>query len=380
MRTENYTALLFLIAIWISGIQNLYAQEPQDSTRTKTDTWRYIDGDKTSEKSADSIYLKLKIKELKDEHEIYAFEQRKMLRQYVRDRNERFDDEKRKISDPTELKQLEAEFEADKKAYAEEVATRINAHKEMTDSQIAYLKVTDEVEDNSTLVGVSLEGIHFKKGNSRRYSRELDTESNFTFAFGYTFANGDNLDINDFSYGNNNYFGLGYQWSTAISKNQKWRFNYGLLYQSYGIELNGNRIFSPNTSETQVVNFGRPSEKRKFRQDQLVIPLHLEFGGAERREYDDGRIRYQRYNKWKGGIGGYAGINLSSRLKLKYENNGRDIKETSVNAFDTNILAYGVDAYVGYDFVVAYVRAGLNPIFKSGSVDAQYVSFGIRFQ
>jgi hypothetical protein len=51
-----------------------------------------------------------------------------------------------------------------------------------------------------------------------------------------------------------------------------------------------------------------------------------------------------------------------------------------VNAFDTNILAYGVDAYVGYDFVVAYVRAGLNPIFKSGSVDAQYVSFGIRFQ
>jgi hypothetical protein len=111
-----------------------------------------------------------------------------------------------------------------------------------------------------------------------------------------------------------------------------------------------------------------------------LIPLHFEFSGTDRKEYEDGRVRYVDYDKWKFGIGGYGGFNLSSRLKYKYELDNQEIKETTINAFDTNALVYGLDAYFGKGDLVIFGRMGLNNIFKTGSVDGQYVAFGIRFQ
>ena len=188
------------------------------------------------------------------------------------------------------------------------------------------------------------------------------------------------MGIDDFSYGNNNYFSIGFLNKYAFSNNQKWRFNYGLIYQSHGAELNGSRIFTPNTDDTEIAPIGFDVSKAKFRQDQLVVPLQLEFGGATKKEYDDGRVRYNQWDHWKAGIGGFVGFNLSSRLKLKYEENGRDIKNTNVDAFENEVLLYGVDAYIGHDSFTVFGRMNLNNVFKSGSVDAQYVSFGIRFQ
>jgi hypothetical protein len=57
-----------------------------------------------------------------------------------------------------------------------------------------------------------------------------------------------------------------------------------------------------------------------------------------------------------------------------------DIKQTTVSAFDNNVLVYGLDAYVGFDNWTLFGRMALNDIFQSGSVDGQYVAFGIRFQ
>jgi len=291
--------------------------------------------------------------------------------------------------DLSENKITEEQAEEFKVKNAEKLAKLITAHRLKTDADINLIKVNttspffdDAInQDKSSSVGISIEkGISVHVGDNREYQKKILTTSGFTLGFGYNFISGNDLGINDFSYGNNNYFSLGYQWQTVLSENQKWRINYGIAYQSHGTELNGNRIFSPNTDDTDVVDIGFNVDKAKFRQDQLIFPVQLELGGATKKEYEDGRVRYSQWGEWKAGIGGFAGFNLSSRLKLKYDENGRDIKNTIVNAFETNPFVYGIDAYVGKGSTTLFGRMNLNDVFKSGSVDAQYVSFGIRFQ
>ncbi|MGB3592311.1 MAG: hypothetical protein WBA16_11560 [Nonlabens sp.] len=368
--------------IFLLTAQFIFAQEWKYETKTDTvdgKVVRYVNGSPMAyEKSKE--YKAAKIKELEQEHNLYVQKQKLQLKRQIRSMEKAYK-EAMECEDCTDrIPELSKELEESKLTAAAAVAQRIDAHRKMTDGKIAFWKVRDSYTREGSFKFDVEKGLELTFENSKRkYKKEIRTTSSLTFGSGYNFMVGDQLDIDDFSYRNNEYFGIGYLWQTAISPNYKWRVNYGILYQSHGSELNGDRIFTPNTSETQIGVFGR-SDKRKFRQDQLVLPFQLEFGGVNKREYEDGRVRYEQYQKFKGGIGAYVGINLSTRLKLKYDAAGRDIKQTLVNAFDTNLLTYGVDAYVGYDNFVLFGRASLSPVFKSGSVDAQYVSFGIRIQ
>jgi hypothetical protein len=271
----------------------------------------------------------------------------------------------------------------DKEISAARYAQQISTHNQMIDAQIAYMKVvdnpyrTEENFINQPRYGMSSSIISREK----RSQTNIYTSSGFTIGLGYNFINGNNLGIDDFSYGNNNYFSIGYNWKTALNKNQTLRFLYGIEYQSQGTELNGNRAFTiSNPDNTQIERLNFDADKAKFRQDQLVFPVHFEIGGTERKEYEDGRVRYNEYDQFKLGIGGYAGFNLSSRLKYKFELENEDIKQTTINAFDNNVLVYGLDAYIGFDSFTVFGRMALNDIFQSGSVDGQYVAFGIRLQ
>lgn len=272
----------------------------------------------------------------------------------------------------------------DKEGTAEIYAQKITAYNEYIEAQIRFeekdANYTSIDDDQVKLFSSSAFEVNLQAANrdSKKYIR---TTTGFTLGFGYNFIQGDNLGINDFSYPNNNHFTIGYNWKTAIDKKQKLRIIYGIEYQSIGTELNGNRAFTTeNRNITQIERLSFNADKAKFRQDQLIVPIHLEFGGTERKEYEDGRVRYEEYNKWKIGLGGYAGFNTSSRLKLKGEIDGDDFKRKIVNEFDNNKFVYGLDAYIGKDDFTFFGRMGLNDIFNSGSVNGQYVSFGIRFQ
>lgn len=272
-----------------------------------------------------------------------------------------------------------------KEIQAEQYAKRISAHNEIIDAQLTFEKLivdTNYYPSEKIPTSVKLLGTPgITTVGSDRYKKRIYTTSGFTLGFGYNFIQGDNLGINDFSYPNNNHFTIGYNWKTAIDKKQKLRIIYGIEYQSIGTELNGNRAFTTeNRNNTQIERLSFNADKAKFRQDQLIVPIHLEFGGTERKEYEDGRVRYDEDGKWKIGLGGYAGFNTSSRLKLKGEIDGDDFKRKIVNEFDNNKFVYGLDAYIGKDDFTFFGRMGLNDIFNSGSVNGQYVSFGIRFQ
>lgn len=364
MKTNRLLSTLVLLTICFTSL----AQKKKDY-EIKIDTVngkavRYADfGDGTYEEMKKSKLLT--INRLQKEHEIYASNEKTFLKEQIERINERVKNGKMTEEKATEFK----------RNHAQNVADRIMAHKTKTEAEIEFAKITTSLVSPENIdVSVNID-------YRRKYQKEIKTTSRLTAGSGYNFMTGDNLSIDDFGWADDNaYISFGYQWQTAISKNQKWRFNYGITYQSHKTELNGGRIFSPNTDQTQLVGIGFDTNKAIFRQDQLVFPLNIEFGSTSKKEFEDGRIRYNQRGKWKAGMGGFVGFNMSSRIKLKYEQNGRKIKQTTVNAFDTNPWVYGVDAFVGYGNYTLFGRMNLNNVFKSGSVDAQYVSFGIRLQ
>ena len=379
--------LLTSFVILMMGQGLIHAQEPAKKGSMEGNLYVVRDTLEDGSVSAffynsEKDYLKSKkqreqeIEKLREKKKVYEAEQRNQLAEDIKRINDRVDQYE------SYTKEMAGD---DKMKTAEMYAERIQKHNAMIDSQIEFYQVAKKVDpvENSTfgIVQNSNGGMEFKIGeNWRDRRKEVGTHSFLAMGFGYNFINGDQLDINDFSYSNNNYFSIGILWQTPLTENQKLRVNYGVQYQTHGTELNGGRIFSPNTDDTQIIDLGFQPEKAKFRQDQFVFPVQLEFGGTDKKEYEDGRVRYEQWDKWKFGIGGFAGFNTSSRLKRKYEENGREIKTTIANAFENETFIYGIDAYVGHDQVVAFARMNLNDIFKDGSVDGQYIAFGLRLQ
>ena len=91
------------------------------------------------------------------------------------------------------------------------------------------------------------------------------------------------------------------------------------------------------------------------------------------------RIRYNTRNKFKLGLGGYAGLNLLTIQKLKYEEDGNNRKDKYKQNYNTNNFIYGLSGYVGVGDFAVYLKYDLNTIFKDNRVDEHNVSLGVRF-
>lgn len=325
-----------------------------------------------NEITKDSISINARVADLIKDRDQNISDEKEALKYTIESINKKLDDKEITLEKAAELKE----------AAAVRTALNIKYYEQYAALEEAYVRKNGRYSDEG---GAMLEigtkkFIRYRNSNKdREYQEYQNTHSGLTIGFAYNFMNGDNLDINDFSYPNNNYFSLGFQWKTRLDKNNLFRLTYGIEYQSHGTELNGNRFITQG-DQAQVEGIGFNVEKAKFRQDQLVFPLHIELGKSDRKEYEDGRVRFNEYDHWKFGIGGFVGFNMSSRLKLKYELDGREIKETRINNFDNEVLLYGLDAYIGRGNLTFFGRMNLNKVFKNNSVDAQYVAFGIRFQ
>ena len=112
--------------------------------------------------------------------------------------------------------------------------------------------------------------------------------------------------------------------------------------------------------------------------DNLVFPLHFEFGPSKFRRTDE-RIRYNIHNQFRLGIGGYGGLNLGTRQKLKYNLDGEKVKDKLKRSYNTSNFVYGLSAYIGFDSVLLYAKYDLSPIFQDAIVDQHNISLGLRF-
>jgi len=213
-----------------------------------------------------------------------------------------------------------------------------------------------------------------------KYDRRTYGDPVVAIGFNNAIVEGQSLEDSPYKLGGSRFFEMGWIWHTRVFKNSNAvRLHYGLSFQFNGLKPKNNQYFVVDNAETQLQEFEFDLRKSKFRMDNLVFPIHFEFGPS-RYVASENRIRYYTNNKFRFGIGGYGGFNLGARQKLKYRNTeGRSVKDKLKGGYNTSSFVYGLSAYVGFDGVQLYAKYDLNPIFKDAAVEQRNVSLGLRF-
>ena len=326
--------------------------------------------------------LELKVEELeKQKNKIEKIEKDK-LRQEVGQINERLENNEITATEAAELK----------KAAAEKRALNIQNQLNIIDENIALLKrntKTEEDEDGDEQQEIdsyytSLEFLKFDNKNQDEViydSIPKRTSSDFVYAFGYSYAliEGQSLDDSPYETGiSSRFFQMGYEFETALSKNGFSRVKYGLELQFNGLKADNNMYFVEDGDQTVLEEFPHKLNKAKLRMNNIVIPVHFEFGPSDIK-YGKKKAYYDNEN-FKIALGGYAGINASTSQKLKYEEDGKDRKVTLDQNYNRSVFVYGVSGYISYGNIGFYAKYDLNPIFKDNEFDQNLLSFGLRFQ
>ncbi len=211
--------------------------------------------------------------------------------------------------------------------------------------------------------------------NYNRTSTHLVMAAGFNNALEEGGAIGDS----DFKLAGSRFFELGLAWRTRVFKSSNWlRVKYGISFQFNGLKPTDNRYFVEDGDMTVLETFPLDLDKSKFRMDNLVIPLHFEFGPSDKAKTNWG-YWFSTANKFKAGLGGFIGYNIGERQKLKYKEDGESMKRKMKNDFNTNDMVYGLSGYVGWGATSLYAKYDLNPIFMEPNVEIRNVSLGVRF-
>ena len=284
------------------------------------------------------------------------------------------------------------EAERLKKEVAKKRALNIENRVAIVNNRIALLQRNEEGYDNNDNTGVSDLGLGFGgedgffagikingKVNSKKYDKR--TTSDFVLAFGLNNAitKGENLNNSPYKFGGSRFFEIGWAWKTRVFKESNFlRLKYGYSFQINGLKPNDNQYFVQQGNETVLEEFPEDLKKSKLSITNLVFPVHFEFGPSKRIDKDT-YYRYSTNNKFKIGVGGYAGFNIGTRQKLKYELDGERVKDKQKRGFNTTNLVYGLSGYIAFDEVALYVKYDLSPIFKDQAIKQNNISVGVRF-
>lgn len=289
----------------------------------------------------------------------------------------------------------ESEAETLKQAAAEKHALNIENKITIVENQVELLKRngSDTIKKGGTRIVLGLGGedldndrvfgIKVQNNNSESKNRKYDrrTTTDFVFAFGLNNAitEGESLQDSDFKVAGSRFAELGWAWKTRVFKNTNFmRIKYGVSFQFNGLKPTDNRFYVDTGEQTELQNYPLNLDKSKFRMDNLVVPIHFEFGTSKKEEHDD-YFRYNTENQITVGLGGYAGINLGARQKLKFEEDGEDQKQKLKADYNTNNFIYGLSGYIGWQGVALYAKYDLNTIFKNNPIEQRNVSLGLRF-
>ena len=227
-------------------------------------------------------------------------------------------------------------------------------------------------EDDESMVAIDL-------GRAKKYDKR--TFSNLVIAFGLNNAIIEGQSFNDSPYkvGKSKFFEMGWSWSTRVLEySNVWRFRYGFSFTFNGLNPTDNQYFVQDGDLTVLEDFPTNLSKSKLRMDNLVVPLFFEFGPSKKIEHEN-YFRYSTRKMFKFGIGGYTGLNLGTRQKLKYSENGNKEKDKLKQSYNTANFIYGLSSYIGVDDFSFYVKYDLNTIFNGPNPNENNISFGLRF-
>lgn len=270
-----------------------------------------------------------------------------------------------------------------KEAAAKEHALNIKNRIAILENEYALTSRSQEdqngIRNRQGEEGESTTGINRLSYKEKKYDRRTYTDLVIAAGFNNAIPEGGSIGDTDFKAGGSRFFELGIAWKTRVFRNSNWlRFRYGVSFQFNGLKPTENRYYVEDEDLTRLEQHPQELDKSKFRMDNLVVPLHFEIGPSSRTETEN-RLRFSTRDKLKIGLGGYAGINIGERQKLKYEEEGEDVKQKLKGDYNTNELIYGLSVYLGWGATAAYIKYDLNPIFEDPDPELHNVSIGLRF-
>jgi len=323
-----------------------------------------------------------KVEQLKREKEQIRSFEKEALKLEIEAINKRFT--KNEIT-AQEAQNLKAEA-------AKSRALNIENRIAILENKIALLERNGTTEVASDSLGTKLEvgvfdiklndkSILFGKNKKDSVKYDIRTKSDFVWAIGLNNAivDGQSLDDSPYKIGGSRFFEMGIAWRTRVFKHSNAvRLHYGFSFQFNGLKPTGNQYFVENGNQTELQEFEYELSKSKLRMDNLVFPLHFEFGGSNK-VVKDNSIRYYLDKKFRVGVGAYGGFSLGTRQKLKYTVDGNRTKDKFKRDYNTSDLIYGLSAYMGVGETLLYVKYDLNPIFEDALVEQHNISLGLRF-
>ncbi len=325
-----------------------------------------------------------KIEKLKAQKEVIISAEKEALKKEVEAINERLDNNEITREEAQKLKEEAAQIHA----------LNIENGIAILDNRIALLERNGTeslgTDTNKITIGLGAKdpddgdvifGINFRSGGEEKIKYDRRTSSNLVIAFGLNNAivDGQSLDDSDYRILGSRFFEIGWAWKTRVFKNSNFlRLRYGISYTSNGLKPTDNRYFVVNGDQTELEEFPLELSKSKFRMDNIVAPLHFEFGPS-RVVQTEKSIRYYTDRKFRIGLGGYIGANISTRQKLKYRENGNRIKDKIKRDYNTSDLIYGLSTYIGFGDMSLYAKYDLSPIFRNAEIEQNNVSLGLRF-
>lgn len=240
-------------------------------------------------------------------------------------------------------------------------------------------KSTDSTANYSVAINAPLS---IKNNKKNKNLGEKRTTSQFVFATGFNnlVTNGA-IANSDFGYLRSTFYEWGVTWNTRLSNSSNLlHLKYGLGFQYNILHATDNRIFEDTGDQTVLTTYpiDLKDNKTYFKNVYFVLPVHLEFDFSKTNEKDGKKI-FKSHKAARFGIGGFVGVNTNSKQFLRYEIDGKKIKERTKADFNVNDFTYGLSAYIGYKQTSLYLKYDLNPMFKNNAIDQNNVSLGIRF-
>jgi hypothetical protein len=277
-----------------------------------------------------------------------------------------------------------AEAEEKKRTLAEATAISIETRVAMAEDELKMLvqdKVDGKIKEADTSRQIVLKWKWPRDRDSIKKQRsEYRTTTQFVFAAGLNnLVTNDQVAHSDYRYWGSHFYEWGFTYNTRLAK------NHNLLHLKYGLSLmynnlrpTNNRMFVDAGTETVLLENATNMKDSRFRNVNLVVPVHLEFDFSGKKDVD-GKQVFRTHQGFRVGLGGYAGLNVKSKQILRYDNDGYNSKEITKGDFNVNDLVYGVSAYIGFEETSLYVKYDLNPLFRDNPVDQRNISMGIRF-
>ncbi|MCG9970193.1 hypothetical protein [Christiangramia crocea] len=260
-------------------------------------------------------------------------------------------------------------------------------HAKNIENRIAIMENKMELEERNreskTYIALGDDGkvitIEINENREKQYDKRTTSDLVIAAGFNNALEDGQSLNDSDFKIGGSRFFEIGWAWKTRVFDKSNWlRLKYGVSFQFNGLKPTDNRYFVTEGDDTFLEEYDLNLDKSKFRMDNLVVPVHFEFGPSSKNETKN-YVRYSTRGKFKVGLGGYAGFNIGERQKLKYELDGDKQKDKMKGDYNTNDFVYGLSGYLGWGWATLYAKYDLNPIFQEPNVELHNISVGLRF-